>query len=85
MDFTNMTASQIDLEKVKLEKALQNAQENLHKVEIAELELGKKIIELQGQRRDLQIAKEKAKQIVRTLHLDIKITESAFWNAKDNR
>jgi len=85
IDTTNMTASEIDLKKVEIEKELQKAQADLHKVEIAELEIAKKIVVLQGERKDLQIAASKARQIVRTLNLDIKIITSEFWRAKDNR
>ena len=85
IDFTNMTASQIDLLKVEREKELKVAQENLYKVELEELELSKEIVILQGKRKDLQIAISKAKQIVRTLNLDIRIIVSEFWRAKDSR
>jgi len=85
IDTTNMTASEIDQIKVNKEKELQAAQDNLHKVEIEELEIAKQIVELQGRRKDLQIASSKARQIVRTLNLDIKILTSEFWRAKDNR
>jgi len=80
-----MTASEIDLKKVEVEKELQIAQDSLHKVEIKELEIAKEIIILQGQRKDLQIVLSKAKQIVRTLNLDIKILTSEFWRARDGR
>jgi molybdopterin-biosynthesis enzyme MoeA-like protein len=84
-DFTNMTCSEIDALKVEKEKALQQAQSNLNCVEVEELELAKKIIDLQSKRKDLQIVASKARQIVRTLNLDIKIITSAFWAARDNR
>jgi molybdopterin-biosynthesis enzyme MoeA-like protein len=84
-DFTNMTCSEIDALKVEKEKALQQAQSNLNCVEVEELELAKKIIDLQSKRKDLQIVASKARQIVRTLNLDIKIITSAFWSARDNR
>lgn len=84
-DFVNLTASQIDEKKVELEKELQKAQANLHEVELKELEIAKQIIILQGQRKDIQISAAKARQIVRTLSLDIKIVTSAFWQAKDGR
>lgn len=85
IDTTNMTASEIDLKKVELEKELQQAQENLYKVELAELEIAKKIVILQGERKDYQIAASKARQIVRILNLDIKIITSEFWRARDSR
>ena len=85
MDLSNKTASEIDLLKVEKEKELQKAQANLHQVELEELEVGKQIILLQGKRKDLQIAMSKAKQIVRTLNLDVKILTSQFWQAKDGR
>jgi len=78
-----LTASEIDLLKVEVEKKLQQAQMALHIVEIEELELAKQIVLLQAQRKDLQIALSKARQVVRTLNLDIKIMTSAFWAAKD--
>jgi len=85
MDFENMTASEIDRLKVEKEKELKQAQVNLHEVELKELEIAKQIVILQGQRKDLQIQASKAKQIVRTLNLDIKILISEFWRAKDSR
>ena len=85
LNFENMTASQIDGIKVEKEKELKIAQENSHKIEIAELEIAKQIVILQGKRKDLQIAASKARQIVRTINLDIKIITSEFWRAKDNR
>lgn len=84
-DYENMTASQIDQKKCDMEKELLAAQDNLHKVEIEELELGKKIILLQSQRKDLQISASKAKQIVRELATNVRILTSKFWRAKDNR
>jgi len=85
IDVTNKTASEIDNMKVAKEKELQKAQADLHEVELAELHIAKKIVILQGERKDLQIAGSKAKQIVRTLNLDIKILTSEFWRVKDNR
>lgn len=84
-NFDNMTCSQIDALKVEKEKELKEAQFNLHQVEVAELELSKQIVDLQSKRKTLQIAASKARQIVRTLNLDIKIITSAFWAARDNR
>ena len=78
-----LTASEIDLLKVEVEKKLQQAQMALHIVEIEELELAKQIVLLQAQRKDLQITLSKARQVVRTLNLDIKIMTSAFWAAKE--
>ena len=83
MELNNLSASEIDNIKVEKEKELQKAHANLHEVELKELEIAKQIVVLQGQRKDLQIAGSKAKQIVRTLNLDIKIITSAFWNAKN--
>jgi len=82
MDLTNLTAEQIDLKKVELEKELQKAQQDLSTIEIADLELGKQVLELQSKRKDLQIQISKAKQVVKTLVLDIKILTSAFWRAR---
>ncbi len=85
INFNNMTASEIDNLKVEKEKELQKAQTQLHEVELKELEIAKKIVILQGERKDYQIAKSKARQIVRTLSLDIRIITSQFWQAKDSR
>jgi hypothetical protein len=84
-EYENLTASQIDEKKVELEKQLKIAQENLYNVELKELEISKEIVTLQGQKKDFQIAASKARQIVRTLNLDIKILTSEFWRAKDSR
>jgi|DEB19_MinimDraft_2_1074335.scaffolds.fasta_scaffold126221_2 hypothetical protein len=84
-NFENMTCSEIDALKVEKEKELKSAQFNLHQVEVEELELAKQIVDLQSKRKTLQIAASKARQIVRTLNLDIKIITSAFWSARDNR
>ena len=83
MELGDKTAQEIDDLKVETEKKLQKAQFDLHTVEIEELELAKKIVTLQAQRKDLQIAISKAKQIVRTLNLDIKILISAYWKARN--
>lgn len=84
-NYDNMTASEIDNLKVAKEKELRVAQENLHRVEIEELELARQIIGLQSKRKDTQILGSKARQIVRTLNLDIKILTSLFWRARDGR
>ncbi len=83
IDLINKTATEIDLLKVEKEKELQTAQENLFKIELEELEIAKEIIILQGKRKDFQIAMAKAKQIVKTLLIDIRILTSYFWNAKN--
>jgi uncharacterized ferredoxin-like protein len=85
IDTANLTASQIDELKCAKEKELLSAQDNLHKIEVEELEIGKQIVLLQVKRKDLQIAISKARQIVRTLSLDTRILTSKFWAAKDNR
>ena len=84
-DCVNMTATQIDNVKVEKEKELLQAQDNLSKVEIEDLELGKQIILLQCERKELQKSISKAKQVVRTLALDVRILTSKFFQAKDNR
>ncbi len=73
---------EIDLKKCEKEKELQKAQGDLSTVEIAEMELGKKILLFQVERKDLQISISKAKQNVRSLTLEVKILVSAFWRAK---
>ena len=78
-----MSPEEIDREKVKKELELRKAQLDSHTIEINELEVAKQIVELQSKRKDLQIAGSKAKQIVRTLSLDIKIITSYFWSAKN--
>ena len=77
-----MDATEIDNLKVEKEKELQKAQANLHEVELKELEISKKIVILQGERKDYQIAASKARQVVRTLALDIRILTSEFWKAR---
>ena len=84
-DYNNMTASEIDNLKVEKEKEYQKALNDLHEVELKELEIAKRIVALQSQRKDYQIAKEKARHIVRTLAIDIKILTSVFWKCKDGR
>jgi hypothetical protein len=83
IDLDNKTAEEIDNLKVEKEKELQAAQNSLAVIEQEELEIGKQIINLQGRRKDLQIAASKAKQIVRTLTLDIRILTSKFWSVKN--
>ena len=84
-NFNNLTASEIDNLKVKEEKKLKIAQENLHIVELEELAIAKQIIVLRVLQKDKQILISKARQIVRTLVLDIKILTSEFWRVRDNR
>lgn len=83
MDFTNLTASEIDTLKVEKEKKLQDAQRNLFEVEQKVLEIGHKILVLQTEKKEYQIAESKAQHIVKTINLDIKIIASAFWNARN--
>jgi molybdopterin-biosynthesis enzyme MoeA-like protein len=84
-NFDAMTATEIDNLKCKKELELKDAENNLHVVDIEELEIGKQIISLQMKRKDLQIALSKAKHIVKNLTIDIRIITSAFWKAKDGR
>jgi molybdopterin-biosynthesis enzyme MoeA-like protein len=79
----SMNSTEIDLLKTEKEKELREAQKNLHEVELAELELSKQIVDLQAQRKPLQIAISKARHTVRTLSLDIKILISEFWAARN--
>lgn len=83
--YDNMTASEIDNAKVEKEREYQSALNDLHEIEIKELEIAKRIVALQSQRKDFQIAKEKARHIVRTLAIDVKILTSLFWKARDGR
>ena len=85
MDYENLTASQIDNLRVEKEKELLQSQDNLSKLEIEDLELAKKIVLLQVERKGLQQSISKGKQIVRTLALDVRILIKKFWEAKDNR
>jgi len=84
-DYENLTASQIDNLRVEKEKELLHSQDNLSKLEIEDLELAKKIVLLQVERKGLQQSISKGKQIVRTLALDVRILIKKFWEAKDNR
>lgn len=84
-EYHNMTASQISNIQVDKEKELLKAQDDLSKVEVEELEIGKQIVLLQVKRKDLQIAISKAKQIVKTLALDVRILTKKFWEVKDGR
>lgn len=84
-DCVNMTASQIENIRVEKEKELLQAQDNLSKVEIEDLEIAKQIVLLQIKRKDLQIAISKGKQAVRILALDVRILTTKFYQAKDNR
>ncbi len=81
--YDNMTASEIDNCKVEKEKEYQEALNNLQEVSLKELEIAKRIVALQSQRKDYQIAISKARHIVRTLAIDIKILTSLFWKAKN--
>jgi len=85
MEYENLTASQIDNLRVEKEKELLHSQDNLSKLEIEDLELAKKIVLLQVERKGLQQSISKGKQIVRTLALDVRILTKKFWEAKDNR
>ena len=85
IDTTNMTATQIENLRVEKQKEYQQALNNMHIVELAELELSKSIVNLQAQRKDLQITLSKARHIVRNLNLDVKILASEFWKVRDGR
>ena len=79
------TATEIDDLKCQKETELNEAEKNLSTIVVAELEIAKKIIMLQMQRKDLQIAVSKAKQVVKTLATEISILKSKYWKAKDGR
>jgi molybdopterin-biosynthesis enzyme MoeA-like protein len=85
LNTVNMTTSEIDNLKIEKEKELREAQKSLYEVELKELQLSKQIVDLQSQKKDFQIAASKARHIVRTLSLDIKILIAEFWRSKDNR
>ena len=85
VDTTNMTASEIENVKVSKQKEYQVALKTLHTVELAELEIARKIIKLQEEKKDYQIAASKARPIVRMLALDVKILDVEFWRTKDGR
>ena len=78
-----MNYEEIDQKKVEKEKELKEAQQNLHTIEIEELEIAKQIVNLQAKRKDLQIAISKAKHIAKNLSLEVKILTSEFWRAKN--
>lgn len=85
LNTVNMTTSEIDNLKISKEKELREAQKSLYEVELKELEISKEIVNLQSQKKDFQIAASKARYIVRTLSLDIKILVGEFWRSRDNR
>ena len=85
IDCVNLTVSEIDNHKVAAEKELLNAQDDLTKAEVEDLELAKQIVLIQLKRKDLQIVIAKGKQNVRRLALDVRIWIKEFFAAKDNR
>lgn len=65
------------------EKELQEALNSFYPVEEAILNIQKQIIELQGKKKDLEIAKSKANHTIRQLNSELKILRNQFFKARN--
>ena len=74
----------ISIQQDEKEKELSQALKNLQEIEQAELLLARDILDLQRERKDLQIAKSKANHIVKQINIELRLLKSSFWKAKNS-
>ncbi len=84
MNFNDKTSAEIGILIDEKEKSLQEAIKNLSTIEQEILLLCRKVIDLQGERTDLELTRSKASQNLRVLQSDLRILKQAFWASKNS-
>lgn len=84
MEKNPITATDIDNAKVEKEKELSLTINDEETVRQEILKLQRKIIDLQGEKKDLEIGLSKAKHVKELLKNDISILKSKYWAAKNS-
>jgi hypothetical protein len=74
----------VGLKQDEKEKELQEAIKILFEVEQNILMLSRKIIDLQGQKKDLEIAQSKGNQNVKVLQSELRVLRNQFFAAKNS-
>ena len=80
----NRTASDIGVEMDSKEKELQKALADNAVVEQEILLIARKIIDLQGQKKDLEYARSKSSQVIRLLNSELRVLKNQFYAAKNS-
>jgi hypothetical protein len=78
------TSYEIGLKQDEKEKELQGAIKALFEVEQEFLLLGRQIIDLQGKKKDIEVAKLKASQNVKVISSELRILKNQFFAAKNS-
>ena len=79
----NKSPEEIENLRVERLEALSEAQTICSRVEQERLLIQRGIIDLQGKKKDLEIAESKAKHIIRKLNNEIEYLKSKFWSVKN--
>ena len=82
-DCGNMTSVEIGNVIAEKEKELSEAIRTQQTVDLAILEISKKILDLQRDKKDLQISDSKAKYIVKDVTGQLRYLKNKFWSAKN--
>lgn len=82
VDLSGMTSSQLDNLKVEREKELLEAIKAKGVIEERKFRIERIILKLEAKKHDLMAVLRKARQTERELTSEIRILESAFWNAR---
>ena len=67
---------------VEQEKELKSLLDNLNKVEQEKLNIQREILELQLKKKDVEIAVDKAKHLVKQKQINISLLTKQFWSEK---
>jgi chromosome segregation ATPase len=79
----NRSSTEIGNEQDEKEKEQQSAIKSLAVIEQEILTVRRQIIDLQGKRTDLEMARSKASQNLRVIQSELRVLKQAFWAAKN--
>lgn len=82
VELSELTSSQIDALKVEREKGLLEAIKAKGVIEERKFRIERLMLKLEAKKHDIMAVLRKARQTERELASEIKILESAFWNAR---
>lgn len=65
------------------EKELSDIMVDQNTVDLEIIGISKNILELQGKKKDLQLADSKAKHLIKTLNIQLRFLRNQFWRVKN--
>ena len=77
------TIEEVENYRVRKIKELTQARNNRNTTKQAKLLIQKKIIILQGEKKDLEISEDKANHIISTINADMELAKIKFWRIKN--